>query len=94
MEEKRLSLIKVLLRALLKVNISANKFEELINNSENHIFNYIEINEQIIPTDEIADILGISNEEELDKFFYYINEFNDEKNIDTLIEKIVKDYKI
>lgn len=91
MKSQRLKIIKILLNYMIEKNRQEENFMELINENKD-LFN-IDISPTVFsPIDEIAEELGIEDEEEIENISQFFNSENlDNRNI---IEQFCKKYNI
>lgn len=91
MESQRLKLIKILLSYVIEKNRQEENFMELINENKD-LFN-IDISPAVFPpVYEIADQLGITDEEEAEQILDFFNR----KDLDnkTIVEEFCRKYNI
>ena len=91
MESQRLKLIKILLNYMIEKNRQEENFMELINENKD-LFN-IDISPMVFPQiNEIAEELGIEDEEEVEDIFESFNSEN--LDIGNVVEEFCKKYNI
>lgn len=91
MKSQRLKIIKILLNYMIEKKRQEENFMELINENKD-LFN-IDISPTVFsPIDEIAEELGIEDEEEIEN----ISQFFNSENLDNhnIIEQFCKKYNI